>query len=140
MSETSHFSVLSFSFLPLSCNANLLITGFERARRLKGQVTFLTLSLLASLCGDECFGFNCVCTNKLEFFGLLYLHFQLCDWSNLSTSHLRMHTSCTSVCACAWLSVFCVHMMGLESRRWQITCNCDLLWWGINFAVLHAVK
>lgn len=45
-----------------------------------------------------------------------------------------------SVCACAYLSVFCWHMMGLESRWWQITCNCDLLWWGINFVALHAVK
>lgn len=26
----------------------------------------------------------------------------------------------------------CVHMMGLESRRWQITCNCDLLWRGLT--------
>lgn len=40
MSETSHFSVMSLSFLPSSSTADLLITGFDRARSLEGQVTF----------------------------------------------------------------------------------------------------
>lgn len=47
VSETSHFSVLSFSFLPLSWKTNLLITGFERVRGFKGQVTFFSYTLSA---------------------------------------------------------------------------------------------
>lgn len=54
VTETSHFSVLSFSFLPLSCKANLLITGLERAEDWKARwLSFLPLSLRASLCGEE---------------------------------------------------------------------------------------
>lgn len=134
------FQFCRFRSLPLSCTANLLITGFERARGLKDQVTFFPYTPTASLCVDEWSRFSCVFTNRLEHFWLLYLHCQLCDWPNPYLTPVCVYTSCTSVCACAWLSVFCVHMMGLESRQWQITCNCDLLWSGINFVALHAVR
>ena len=81
VSETSHFSVLSFSFLPLSHKANLLITGFERARGLKGQVTFFPYTLTAGFIVRRWVAQGlAVCTQT----GLLYLHCQLCDWSNLS--------------------------------------------------------
>lgn len=137
VSWTSRFSVLPFSSLPLSCKGNLLITGFVWVRRLKGQVTFLSVHShhFFSLCGDEWSGFNSVSKQASNSSTNIFI----CPLSQVRYFQLtpvRVHFMDARVC---W-SVFCNHMMGLESRRWQITCNCDLLWWRINFAALHAVR
>lgn len=83
-----------------------------------------------------------VCTNVLKFFGLLYLHRRASITSpNLSFDLTPVHAQLRHVSVCQRV-VKCFQRAhdGIRVTAVQITCNCDLLWWGINFAALHAVR
>lgn len=111
----SFYTSLFVPFLPLSREANLLITGWEKVRDSKDQVTFSPHAQTA----DFIVSTRSTLPARLEYFWTI-IFTDTCE----RALHVRRRA--------LGLRVSCGRMMGLESRRWQITCNSDLLWWGLT--------